>query len=88
MTCKLLIVGTNFNLAKVSTVLCMSAATLSLSIVEEVDRLESLAYIKSITNAHSQNFINDIEHTGNNKHCQIANYHLFLSLEQVIVSIS
>ena len=62
------------------TVPCMFAAALFLTASRW---LNSLAYIESITDAYSQYFDNDIQHT-ENKHCQ--NYHLFLSLEQVIVS--
>ena len=48
-----LIVGTIFNLAKVSTVPCMCAAALSLFRTAS-RRLDSLAYIESITDAYSQ----------------------------------
>ena len=60
-----LIGGTIFNIAEVNTVPCMCEAALSLG--QRVDRLDSLAYIENITDACSQYFINDIEHTDNTK---------------------
>ena len=50
------------NLAKVNTVLFRTASR----------RLDSLAYIESLTDAdaYSQYLVNDIEHTVNNKQCQ------------------
>ena len=45
---------------------CMFTTTLS----QIASRpLNCLAYIKSITDAYSQYFVNDIEHTENNKQC-------------------
>ena len=46
----------------------------SLSFGQRVDRLDSLAYIESITDAYSQYFVFDLEHTENNKQCQSAGY--------------
>ena len=43
-------------------------------------RLDSLAYIVSLTNAYSQYFVNDIEHT-ENEHCQKCKVSHFLSHE-------
>ena len=61
---------TIFNLAKVDTVPCMHATGLSL--FRTVSRfLDSLAYIESITDAYSQYFINDIEHTENNNRVKV-----------------
>ena len=63
------VVGTNLNLAKVNLVPCMSEAALSFSYFgQREDRLDSLAHIESITDAYSQYFVNDIEHTENNKY--------------------
>ena len=70
-----------FNLAKVNTVPCMFTATLSLSWTAS-RRLNSLAYIESITDAYSQYLVNDIEHTENNKQCQQCK----LPREQILVS--
>ena len=64
----LLIVETIFNPAKINTFPCMFVATLSFE--QRVDGLDSLAYIESITNAYSQYFVKEIEHTENNKQCQ------------------
>ena len=61
---EVLIVGTIFNLAKVNTVPFMCAASLSLSWTAS-RRPDSLAHIESITDAYSQYFVNDIEHTEN-----------------------
>ena len=47
-------------------------------------RLDALAYIESITDPYSHYFVNDIEHTENNKQGQKCK----LSLDQVIVSFS
>ena len=42
--------------------------SLFLSFRQHVDgRLDSLAYLESIADAYSQYFVNDIEHTENNK---------------------
>ena len=49
--------------------------------------LDSVAYIECIIDAYSKYFIKDIEQTENIKQCQSSNYHLFLSLEQVTVSL-
>ena len=48
-------------------------------------RLDSLAYIENITDAYSQYFVNNIEHAENNE--QYQNYHLFLSLGEVIAGL-
>ena len=58
------IVGTIFYRAKVETVLCMCAAALSLGLTR---RLDNLTYIESITDAYSQYFVNDTEHSESNK---------------------
>ena len=44
--------------------------SLSLSLKQLADRLDSLAYIEGIADAYSQYFVNDIEHTENNKQGQ------------------
>ena len=64
---KFLIVGIVFNLAKVITDPCM-CQTLSLSDSELTVswRLDSLAYVESITDSYSQYFAIDIEYTENN----------------------
>ena len=62
----------------------MCAAALSLFQTAGI-WLDSLAYIESITDTYCQYFINDIQHTDNNS-VKSVNYHLFLSLEQVIIS--
>ena len=49
-------------------------------------KLDSLAYREGITDAYNQYFVNDRGHTEKINCVYIANYHLFLSLEQVIVS--
>ena len=67
-------VGAIFNLAKVNIVPCMCAAALTFG--QRVGRLNSLAYTESITDAYSQYFVNDIEHTEDNKQGQ--NYKLSL----------
>ena len=49
----------------------MCAATFSSSDnMYTADSLDSLAYIESITDAYSQYFVNDEEHTENNKQGQ------------------
>ena len=63
-------VGTIY-FAKVNTVPCMCAATLSFRTASRW--LDSLAYVESITDAYSQYFVNDIEHTENIKQCQKCN---------------
>ena len=63
------------------TVPCMCAAALSLFRTAS-GRLDSLAYIESITDAYSQYLVIDIQHTENNKHSQMCK----LSLEQIVVS--
>ena len=63
-----MIVETSFNLVKINTVPCMCAVALSLWIASR--QLDSFAYIESITDAYSQYFVNDIEHTDNNKQGQ------------------
>ena len=51
-TLDVLLVLVIFNLAKVNTVQCMCAAALSVS--DSDKRLDSLAYIESITDAYSE----------------------------------
>ena len=64
----------------------MCAAALSLyrtASRKQIDRLDSLVYIESITDAYSKNFVKDIEY--NTETVKSADYHLFLSFEQCIV---
>ena len=37
-----------------------------------------------MTDAYNQYFVNDIEHTENNKRAKSAKYHLFLSLDKLL----
>ena len=65
---------TIFNLAKVQFLSCVQLLSLFRTASR---RLDSLAYIESITDAYSQYFVNDIELTETIN----ANYHLILSLK-------
>ena len=58
----------------------------ALSLRRQIDSLGSLAHLESITDAYSQYFVDDIEHTENYKQGQKCKLSLLLSLEQVIVS--
>ena len=51
----------------------------SLSFGQGVDRLDSLTYMENITDAYSQYFINDIEHTENSVKRENCHLNRFLS---------
>ena len=78
-------IGCAFNLAKIKSFLFVQPLPLFRT---SGSRLYSLAYIESITNAYSQYFVNDIEHTKEINCIKSVNYHWFLSLELFIISFS
>ena len=65
-----------FYLAEVNTVPCMCSRSRRFG--QRVAGLIVYTYRKTTTDAYSQYFVNDIEHTENNERVKCENYHLFL----------